>query len=115
MGNQANSKGSGEEINVNWRIQKRDKDLQDWKTYKKSRIQENNEDRSKSTDTFVTNCINVLVKYSNYNLQEKIDHIEEMENSRKICIAALIRKKEELKHQPSREIVNILITQLENK
>ena len=38
-----------------------------------------------------------------------------MENSRRICIAALIRRKEELKHQPSREVVHILISQLENK
>ena len=63
----------------------------------------------------MTNCIDVLTKYSNYNLQEKIDHIEEMEESRKICLAALVKSQDKIKHQPSREIVRMLITQLENK
>ena len=38
-----------------------------------------------------------------------------MEDSRKICLAALFKSKDEIKHQPSREIVRMLITQLENK
>merc|ERR1712030_144677 len=38
--NQANSGGSREEVNINWSIQNRDKDRQDWKKYKKSRFQE---------------------------------------------------------------------------
>ena len=38
-----------------------------------------------------------------------------MEDSRKICLAALYRSKDQIKQQPSREIIHMLITQLENK
>ena len=114
--NKVNKKNPEEDTSVFWHVKKQDKNLLDWKTNKKSRVvREKIEEKGQSTDTCVTNCINVLTKYSNYNLQEKIDHIEEMEESRKICLAALLKSQYKIKHQPSREIVRILITQLENK
>merc|ERR1712105_238291 len=68
-----------------------------------------------SSEASITTCLGVLVKYSKYSLQEKIDHIEDMENSRKTCLAALYESTDQIQQQSSREIIYMLITQLENK
>ena len=115
-----NIKNPEKDINVEWTVRKRDRNLQDWKTNRKSRLaHDNNKENVKAyeqpLEASITTCLSILVKYSKYSLQEKIDHIEDMENSRKICLAALYESKDQIQQQSSREIIYMLIAQLENK